>query len=112
MSTTILDSSFWEIFGKNIDELCNQYNLIKNNCYEMYNISNDKYVIIIDEYSHPQFEEIELSIKITNKNNNGVKYENTYILFGDWNGINITLPKPINEFINEIISIVKEQLDV
>lgn len=44
MSTTILDSSFWEIFAKNIDELCNQYNLIKNNCYEMYNISNDKYV--------------------------------------------------------------------
>ena len=59
---------------------------------------------------HPQFEEIELEIVLINKNNNGVKYKNTYLLLDDWNRKNLTLPKPINEFIDEVLNNLKEQL--
>ena len=104
-TTTVLSSDFWNLFIENINELCDKYNLINNkNCYEMYNLSNDNYVIEIDEYSHPQYEEIELHIMIIDKNNNhDVKYKNTYLfLDADGGRTKLNLPKPLNEFIDEI----------
>ena len=112
MTTTVLSSDFWNLIYENTNKLCNQYNLIKNEkCYEMYNLSNDNYVITIDEYSHPQCEEIELQIIIIDKNNNNeVKYKNTYLLLDSGDRKDITLPKPMNEFIDEIFNKLKEQL--
>ena len=111
MTTSCLTSYFWEIFSKNIDELCDQHNLINTKgCYEIYKIYNDNYVITIDECSHPQFEEIELKIVLINKNNSEVKYKNTYLLLNNWDSTNLTLPKPINEFIDEVLNNLKEQL--
>ena len=102
-TTTVLSSDFWNLFIENINELCDKYNLINNkNCYEMYNLSNDNYVIEIDEYSHPQYEEIELHIMIIDKNNNNFEYKNTYLFLDTGDRKNFILPNPLNEFIDEI----------
>lgn len=109
MTTTILNSYFWEIIKKKIDELCSQYNLIKiESCYEICNISNDKYQINIYHHSHPQFDENLIETTIINKKNNEVEYTNTYLYY--WDGKNVTLPKPTIEFIDEIFNNLQENL--
>ena len=110
MTTIILNSYFWEIILKKIDELCSQYNLIKiEDCYEICNISNDKYKINIYNHSHPQFDERLIETTIINKKNNEVKYTNTYSYLDYWDG-NVTLPKPTIEFIDEIFNNLQENL--
>jgi hypothetical protein len=111
MTTTILESYFWEIILKKIDELCSQYNLIKiEGCYEICNISNDKYEINIYNHGHPQFDENLIETTIINKKTNEVKYTNTYLYLAYWDVKNVTLPKPTVEFIDEIFNNLQENL--
>jgi hypothetical protein len=105
-------SDFWDNFSQNINNVCNQYNLIKKNTdYNIYNVGNYKYTITINENIHPPCEEIELDIIITNKNNNKI-YVNSYELIGNFYNTQYILPKPVDDFIrdiiNKLISIIKE----
>lgn len=51
---TILSVDFWKLFNNKFNELVKNYNFIKDtNSYSIESITNDKYSIIIDYYTHP-----------------------------------------------------------
>lgn len=111
MTTTILQSYFWEIIFKKIDELCIQHNLIKTKGFdEICIVSNDKYQFNIYCHTHPQHDETVLETTIIDKKNNVVKYKNTYVYLTYFDQKNVTLPKPTIEFIDEILKNLLEVL--
>jgi len=105
---TILSVDFWNLFNNKFNEFVKNYNFIKNtNSYSISSITNDKYLIEIVYYTHPQFDEIELLIEILDINANNIIYENKYLLINNADRTTITLKEPVKYFMdiffNEII---------
>ncbi len=111
MPITTSQSYFWETLFKKIDELCVQHNLMKiKECYEIYNAGNDKYEMTICHHWHPQYQENLIETTITNKKNNEVIYTNEYVFITHWDETIVTLPKPTDEFIDEMCNNLREKL--
>jgi hypothetical protein len=111
---TVLYSDLWDFFNIKIDEICKIYNFTKEeeNPYEIYSMRNDKYKIIIYLFSHPQYQEIELQILITNIQNETINQYIYVFLSDDEDEQKVILSKPINEFINEMFMKISQVLHI
>ena len=109
---TVLSVDFWNLFYKKFDELVKNYNFTKDNntCYQEL-ITNNQYSIVISNYTHPQFDEVELSVEILCTNTNNKLYENKYVLINNYNRTKITLEKPMEHFINDFFDEIIEKLN-
>lgn len=74
----------------------------------MKSITNDKYLINIDYYTHPQFDEVE--ILYTNTYNK--LYDNKYILIKNANTTTITLEEPVENFMNNLFDEIIKKINV
>ena len=84
-----------------LNKLVKNYNFTKDtNGYSMKSITNDKYLINIDYYTHPQFDEVELSVEILYTNTNNKLYKKKYILLENIDRTRIILEEPIENFMN------------
>lgn len=110
---TILSDNFWNLFHDKFNELVKNYNFIKSiNSYNMESITNDKYLIEIDYYTHPQFEEVQLSVKILYIDTNDKLYEKKYILLENIYKTTITLEESIENFINKFFDEIIKKINV
>lgn len=101
-------SAFWNMFSQRINKLCNWVALKKNNCDELYNLSNERYTVTVRESSHPQFAEIELEIIITSNVTTDI-YFNKYVLINKWNNT-MSLPKHVDEFMDDLFNKITQYI--
>ena len=100
--TTVCNVAFWCFFNEQINKLCEDYHFIQNNTEHVYDISvNADEKIVINTYGHPQCEEIELYVMVIEKND--IIYKKTYLLYDRFESNETIIPKPMDEFINELL---------